>query len=155
MNNYLAVELDGACKTRGAFGDGAKGDGAIIRRAAIDFMTRGTDPAETVAAGTRVEDFLFYQRSRRDAVLAQGATVIGRTARWYCAYSGTPVVRRPLAADPGGAAVETTVNHGHRARLAFDVRGWDITSLVDLDRSYYTAEARRLVESAGVTLPLG
>lgn len=150
VNNYLAVGEDGALKTKGVFGDGAKGDGAIVRRAAIDYLIRGRDPAATVAAAERVEDFLFYQRCRRDSVLIQGRTVLGRTARWYCTFADPPIVRRTVGADVGG----TTVNHGHRCRLAFDIRGLDLAQLSGLDRSYYVAQAHDLITSAGGSLPL-
>ena len=150
VNNYLAVSEDGQIKTKGVFGDGAKGDGTIVRRAAIEYLTQGRDPADTVSSAERVEDFLYYQRCRRDAVLVQGSHLLGRTVRWYCTYADPPIVRRAITATSGG----TTVNHGHRCRLALDIRGKTVADLVGLDRSYYSAQARELISSVGVDLPL-
>lgn len=150
VNNYLAVGEDGSLKTRGAFGEGAKGDGIVIRRAAIGFLIDGTDPATTVAAADAVEDFLFYQRTRRDAVLVQDDAVIGRTARWYASFSGHAILRRLVGETDGG----TTVTRGHRCHLAHDIRGWTMANLGDLDRSFYTEEALRLIASVGASQPL-
>ena len=148
VNNYLAVGEDGSAKTKGVFGDGAKADGAIIRRAAIAYLIAGRDPADTIAAADRVEDFLFYQRCRRDALLFQDSNSLGRTVRWYCTYADPPIVRRALTSTGGG----TTVNHGHHARLANDIRGLTVADLQGLDRSYYIAQARELIAAVGVDL---
>ncbi|HEX3134106.1 MAG TPA: hypothetical protein VHX44_11060 [Planctomycetota bacterium] len=142
VNNYLAVMQDGTLKTRGAFGDGTKGDGAVIREAAIAWLIDGVEPADTVARADQVLGFLFYQRTRSDAVLLHGERELGRIARWYAGFGGPPLRRRTL----GGEAA-TTVPHGHQARLALDITGWTMADLVLLDRSAYTAEAWRLIRS--------
>jgi hypothetical protein len=143
VNNYLAVGTDGTLKARGSFGDGTKGDGAVVRQAAIGWLIDGIDPGETVAQADQVHDFLFYQRTRSDAVLVHGERQLGRIARWYVGFGGQPVRRRVMGEREGG----TTVVHGHQARLAMDISGWSMTDLVMLDRSFYTAEAWRLIRS--------
>lgn len=142
VNNYLAVTADGGLKTRGAFGDGTKGDGAVIREAAIRWLIDGVEPAETVARSDQVLGFLFHQRTRSDAVLLHGEREIGRIARWYVGFGGPPLRRRALV---GGST--TTVTHGHHARLAMDIGGWSIADLAMLDRSAYTTEAWKLIRS--------
>lgn len=143
VNNYLAVSEDGTLKARGSFGDGTKGDGAVVRQAAIGWLIHGIEPSETIAKADQVHDFLFYQRTRSDAVLLHGNHELGRIARWYVGFGGAPVRRRALGAVDGG----TTVIHGHQARLAMDISGWTMADLVLLDRSFYTAEAWRLIRS--------
>ncbi len=143
VNNYLAVGADGTLKARGSFGDGTKGDGALVRQAAIGWLIDGIDPGETVAKADQVHDFLFYQRTRSDAVLVHGERELGRIARWYVGFGGQPVRRRAVGEREGG----TTVVHGHQARLAMDISGWIMADLVLLDRSFYTAEAWRLIRS--------
>jgi hypothetical protein len=143
VNNYLAVGVDGSLKARGSFGDGSKGDGAIIRQAAVGWLIDGREPAETVARAEQVRDFLFYQRTRADAVLVHGSTDLGRIARWYAGFGGQPLRRRAVGAQESGS----TVVHGHQARLAMDITGWTLADLPMLDRSYYIAEAWRLIRS--------
>jgi hypothetical protein len=145
VNNYLAVGMDGALKARGSFGDGTKGDGALVLQVAIGWLIDGIDPGETVAKADQVRDFLFYQRTRSDAVLMYGERELGRIARWYVGFGGQPVRRRPLGEREGG----TTVVHGHQARLAMDITGWTMADLVLLDRSFYTEEAWRLIRAVG------
>jgi hypothetical protein len=142
VNNYLAVAESGELKTKGAFGDGAKGDGAVVRDAAIGWLIGGVEPAATVAATTRVQDFLFYQRARGDAVLVHGVREVGRVARWYIGFGGPPLRRKDLAS--GGLS---TVARGHQARLAMDIAGWTMADLRLLDHSAYIEEARRLIAS--------
>jgi hypothetical protein len=144
VNNYVAVAEDGGLKTRGAFGEGAKGDGAVIRDAAIRWLMDGVEPAETVASTTQVRSFLFHQRTRRDALLVHGGREIGRIARWYVGFGGQALCRRPV-----GGVTTTTVTHGHHARLAMDISGWTIADLAMLDHGFYTAEAWKLIESVG------
>jgi hypothetical protein len=143
VNNYLAVGEDGSLKARGSFGDGTKGDGAVVRQAAIGWLIHGVEPSATIATSDHVHDFLFYQRTRSDAVLLHGDQELGRIARWYVGFGGAAVRRRAVGATDGG----TTVIHGHQARLAMDITGWTMADLVMLDRSYYTAEAWRLIRS--------
>ena len=143
VNNYLAVGMDGTLKARGSFGDGTKGDGAVVRQAAIGWLIDGIEPGETVAKADQVHDFLFYQRTRSDAILLHGERELGRIARWYAGFGGQPLRRRAVGTADGG----TTVVHGHQARLAMDITGWSMADLVMLDRSYYTAEAWRLIHS--------
>ncbi len=145
VNNYLAVTSAGRIKARGAFGDGSKGDGAIIRDAAIRWLIDGIEPEETVAAADQVRGFLFHQRTRSDAVLVHGEQKVGRIARWYVGFGGPPLRRRTL-----GSASATTVTHGHHARLAMDISGWSMADLVMLDRSFYIAEAWRLIHSVAM-----
>jgi hypothetical protein len=142
VNNYLAVMEDGGLKTRGAFGDGTKGDGAVIREAAIRWLIDGVEPVDTIARADQVLGFLFHQRTRSDAVLLHGERELGRIARWYAGFGGPPLRRRTLGSDAA-----TTVPHGHQARLALDIAGWTLADLVLLDRSVYTAEAWRLIRS--------
>lgn len=142
VNNYLAVTADGGLKTRGAFGDGTKGDGAVIREAAIRWLIDGIEPDHTVARTEQVRAFLFYQRTRSDAVLLHGERELGRIARWYIGFGGQPLRRRAL-----GSASASTLAHGHHARLALDIGGWSMADLVMLDRGSYTAEAWRLIRS--------
>jgi len=143
VNNYLAVGEDGALKARGSFGDGTKGDGAVVRQAAIGWLIHGIEPGQTIAQADQVHDFLFYQRTRSDAVLLHGDQQLGRIARWYVGFGGAPLRRRAIGATDGG----TTVVHGHQARLAMDISGWTMADLILLDRSFYTAEAWRLIQS--------
>ncbi|MBA3936566.1 MAG: hypothetical protein H0X38_03815 [Planctomycetes bacterium] len=142
VNNYLAVTEAGDLKTRGAFGDGAKGDGAVVREAAVAWLVEGVEPAESVARCSDVRAFLFYQRTRSDALLVHGERALGRIARWYVGFGGPTLRRRSLA-----EGTFTTVAHGHHARLAMDIAGWTMADLATLDRSAYVAEAWRLISA--------
>ena len=140
VNNYLAVTEAGELKARGAFGDGAKGDGAVVREAAVAWLVQGVEPAETVARCADVRSFLFHQRTRSDALLVHGERALGRIARWYVGFGGPTLRRRSIA-----EGTLTTVAHGHHARLAMDITGWTMADLATLDRSSYVAEAWRLI----------
>ncbi len=142
VNNYLAITAAGELKTRGAFGDGAKGDGAVVREAAVAWLVEGIEPSETVARCSDVRAFLFYQRTRSDALLVHGERALGRIARWYVGFGGPTLRRRSLA-----EGTLTTVAHGHHARLAMDIAGWTMADLTTLDRSAYVAEAWRLINA--------
>jgi hypothetical protein len=147
VNAYVAVSTSGKVKTKGPFNpESGKGDGSIIRDAAVAYLVHGTDPAETVAQCQDVASFLFYQRAKNGGDLYHGETRIGKTARWYAATDGQAIVRR----NPNGTLA--TIPNGHRAALALDIRGWDRrTNMANLDTEHYIGAARELISALRAT----
>ncbi len=145
VNAYVALAEDGKVKTKGPFNaDGGKGDGRIIREAAIAYLLHGTDPAKTVAEATDPVAFLFYQRAKNGGELYQGERLIGKTARWYAAGDEAVAIKRR---NPDGTF--DTIPNAHQAALALDIAGWTVPTMAGLDRGHYVAAAWELIRETG------
>ncbi len=143
VNTYIALAegSDGKVKSKGAFNpESGKGDGRVIRDAAICYLLYGIDPAATVANETDPGAFLFYMRAKNGGTLHCGDAHLGKTARWYAASEAHPALKRK---NPDGSL--DTIPHGHHAALALDITGWTTDSMVGLERTYYTAAAWDLI----------
>ena len=149
VNNYVALATDGKVKTKGVFNaDAGKGDGAVIRKAAIAYLLHGTDPAHTIANETDPTAFLFYQRAKNGGDLWYGDVLIGKTARWYAATVGMAIKRK----NPNGSF--DTIPNGHCAALALDLTGWTVDSMQALNRAHYVEAAWDIIrETQGKESP--
>jgi hypothetical protein len=137
VNAYVAITEDGKVKTKGPFNpDSGKGDGQIIREAALAYLLHGTHPATTVAKADDVKAFLFYQRVKNGGELYCGDTLVGKTARWFVTKDG-PALKRQ---NPDKS--RDTIPNGHHITLAQDITG---LSPEGVDRDYYTAAAIDLI----------
>lgn len=157
VNNYVAagkgkkgleVKVKGAFFLTEAQGYGlgvkpgpesGKGDGLIIKRAAVAYLANGTPIAETVENG-KPHEFIFYQRCKNGGTLEFDRQPIGRLARWYASICGG-VIRRQ---NPNRSYA--TIPHGHSATLAMRL---DVGK--DLDKQYYIDEAEKLVKETSPT----
>jgi hypothetical protein len=145
VNAYVALAEDGKVKTKGPFNsESGKGDGRIIREAAIAYLLHGTDPAKTVADCADPVAFLFYQRAKNGGELYQGERLIGKTARWYAAGDEAVAIKRR---NPDGTF--DTIPNAHQAALALDIAGWTVPSMVGLDRGHYVSAAWELIRETG------
>jgi len=144
VNNYVALATDGKLKTKGVFNaDSGKGDGAVIRKAAIAYLLHGTDPAQTVANETDPTAFLFYQRAKNGGDLWYGETLIGKTARWYASTVAVPIRRK----NPNGTF--DTIPNGHKATLALTIGGLTVSEMTTLDRAHYIDAAWTMIRETG------
>lgn len=151
VNAYVAISGDAEkVKTKGPFNsDSGKGDGDVVRKAAVAHLAWGTDPALTVADETDPAAFLFYQRAKNGGTLHHGATELGKTARWYAATDGQAIQRK----NPDGTLA--TIPNAHRAALALDITGWTVADMKALDLDYYVQAAWDLIRETGVGLEQG
>jgi hypothetical protein len=142
VNTYIALsEGGGKVKSKGAFNpESGKGDGRVIRDAAIAYLLHGIDPAVTVARETDPVAFLFYMRAKNGGTLECGDTHLGKTARWYAGDEHRPPLKRK---NPDGSF--DTIPNGHHAALALDITGWTVAAMGDLDRGYYAKAAWELI----------
>ena len=124
-------------KTKGAFHpDTGKGDGLIVKRAAVAFLTKGTPIAKTVRAA-KLEELIYYQRCKNGGTLVHGEKPIGKLARWYASIDGAPIRR----INPNGT--KALIPNGHKATLVMSTD--DVGPDIDFD--HYIAEAEALVAS--------
>ena len=151
VNCYAAASKDGV-KVKGAFfllpGQGGddlkilegpdmgKGDGLIIKRAALAYLINGTPICKTVRS-CKPEELMFYQRCKNGGTLYHGDQPIGRLARWYASISGAAIRRK----NPNGSFA--TLQHARQASLLMNLD--DIGC--DIDFNHYENEAAALVES--------
>lgn len=150
VNCYAAASADGV-KVKGAFfllpgqggalkikegPDAGKGDGLIIKRAALEYLINGTPICKTVRT-CKPEELIFYQRCKNGGSLYYGGDPIGRLARWYVAVDGMPLKRQ----NPNGSFA--TLPHGRSAALLMNLD--DIGC--DIDFTYYEKQAEALVAS--------
>lgn len=144
VNAYVALAESGKVKTKGPFNaDAGKGDGRIIREAAIAYLLHGTDPAKTVGDATDPVAFLFYQRAKNGGDLFHGETPLGKTARWYASTLGLAIRRK----DKDGS--HHTIPNAHKATMALDITGWTVPTMPDLDRDFYVSAAWDLIRDSG------
>lgn len=137
VNSYIAKTTAGKVKLKGAFQpDSGKGDGLIIKRAAIEHLTTGR-PIREVVESAKPHELIFYQRCKNGGTLHHGNERIGRLARWYASTEG-PALRRQ---NPNGSWA--TLPHGHGTALVLDLD--DIGP--DIHTEHYISEAEKLVRS--------
>lgn len=144
VNTYIALTEDGKVKSKGAYNpESGKGDGRIVRDAAMAYLLHGTDPAETVGKEADPVAFLFYQRAKNGGDLHCGDKALGKTARWYVSTDGQPIKRK----NPDGSF--DTIPNAHKAALALDITGWTVAGMPSLDRAYYVSAAWDLIRESG------
>lgn len=137
VNSYVACKADGKIKTKGAFHpDTGKGDGLIVKRAAVAFLTKGIPIAKTVGAA-KLEELTYYQRCKNGGTLVHGEKPIGKLARWYASIDGQPIRR----INPNGT--KALIPNAHKATLVMSTD--DVGTDIDFD--HYIAEAQALVAS--------
>lgn len=151
VNNYVAAGTDGKIKVKGAFmllphqghdlkikegPDNTKGDGLIVKRAAIAFLAHNVPVRKTVLSA-HPEELFYYQRCKNGGTLWHGARHLGKLARWYASTDGDAIKRQ----NPNGSWA--TLPNAHRAALCFNHD--DIGC--DIDFEHYVREADELVRS--------
>lgn len=137
VNSYVACKADGKVKTKGAFHpDTGKGDGLIVKRAAVAFLTKGTPIVATVMAA-KLEELTYYQRCKNGGTLIHGEKPIGKLARWYASTDGEPIRR----VNPNGT--KALIPNAHKATLVMSTN--DVGTDIDFD--HYIREAEALVAS--------
>lgn len=153
VNNYLAQTIDGKLKYKGAISqDGGKGDGAIVRLAAEEYILNGIPPSITIENCKNPMQFMYYLRSKNGGELYHGTEKIGKSIRWYASTTGQPI-KRLNPATASRIANWGLIPHGHKARLSLDTVGWTVNSLIDVDYDYYEKMAWELIDSMGPKQP--
>lgn len=166
INNYIAVTVPdkkgkSKIKLKGCFepepmGAG-KWDGMVIKKAAVNFFTKGIPVAQTIESESDPRKFLFYQRTKKsDGILCFDKKPIGKSLRWYAAIMGGEISRyNPNAKQKkdGTYNYYTTIPHGESAMLAMDITQWSSVPC-DVDRQHYIDEAYKLIRSVDANIPL-
>lgn len=151
VNCYAAASKDGV-KVKGAFfllphqsgpnlkilegPDAGKGDGLIIKRAALEYLINGTPICKTVRS-CKPEELMFYQRGQAGGgPLLHGGEPVGRLVRWYASISGKTIHRKNRK-----NGTLTTLPHARSATLLMNLD--DIGC--DIDFNHYEDEAEKLV----------
>lgn len=151
VNNYCAASADGV-KVKGAFfllphqggpklkikegPDGGKGDGLIIKRAALEYLLNGTPISKTVRT-CKPEELVFYQRCGYGISLFIDDKPIGRLCRWYASVGGKTLKRQ----NRNGTFCKLAHGHSMTPLMNLDDIGCDI------DFEHYEEEAESLVAS--------
>ena len=152
VNSYVAMTVDGKIKLKGAFQpDTGKGDGLIVKQAAVAFLTRGVSPIDTIQAAMTARDirpFIYYQRCQNGGSLIHGDTLVGRLARWYVGHSDAPSVAVIRRQNPVGTLAK--IPNGANAIMAMELP-LTIDQLPNLH--FYTTAAVELIESVGPIIP--
>lgn len=143
VNNYIAEQLDGKVKKKGAFQNKpptGKWDGMIIKMAAEAYFLKGIQPKDFIAKAKNPADFLFYQRVQNGGHIAHGDKIIGRIARWYVAKEGKQIYRVKDGA-------KAKIPDGSNAQLMLDISSFDYEFPADIDLEYYIKETMKLIKS--------
>jgi hypothetical protein len=140
VNNYVAVTVEGKVKSKGAFcADTGKGDGLVIKKAAVAYLLHGTPVADTVKAAAPT-DFIFYQRCRNGGGLYFAGKPIGGLGRWVTAV---PMLGEPLRRkNPQGTWA--TLPNADCVSLCLALSDLDPAVI---DRGWYVEQAQALVDS--------
>lgn len=151
VNCYVAADTAGDIKVKGAFclqphqgyglkvkagPDNTKGDGLIVRRAAIAFLINGTPIAETVKTA-RPEELIYYLRCKNGGTLVVGEAPVGKLARWYVGINGEQLIR----VNPNGSKAK--IPNGESAIMRMNTE----EPMLDVDFAHYIAEAEALAAS--------
>lgn len=150
VNNYLAVPLKGATKTKGAFGacgPGLKGAMGLKKNPnceiAVEAVTKllvdGTPIEDTVYACTDIRKFVVV-RKVTDGALDQYGDPIGKSVRW----TYTTRTRLPFTYAKDGK----TVPKSHGARPLMELPP-DNELIDDIDFAYYVREAYAILQDIG------
>jgi len=140
VNSYIARTVDGKIKSKGAFNpESGKGDGSIIKEAAVHYLLDGTDPQKTIDQEKDVSSFLFYQRVKNGGKVHCGEKELGSIVRWYASLNGESIRRK----NPNGSWA--ILPHGQSCILAMDITNWTRGDLRSLDIGHYVSEAWKLI----------
>jgi hypothetical protein len=152
VNNYLAMELDGKVKRKGAYEhekDWWEDPSALaIARATERCLIAGATPEDAIREQYAADPWGFLLRVRakgRDR-FEFGGFPIQKTVRYYLSTSGLPLVKimPPL---PGKENMRrNSIEKGQLVRLANTFNG----SLIDVDLDWYTREVAKLVKGVGI-----
>ena len=140
VNSYIARTTDGKIKTKGAFNpESGKGDGSVIKDAAVGYLLDGVDPAHSIATEQDPTAFLFYQRVKNGGKVHWGEREVGSIVRWYASVNGESIRRK----NPNGSWA--ILPHGQTSVLAMDITSWKRLDLRSLDVAHYISEAWKLI----------
>jgi hypothetical protein len=144
INGYLALTSEGKVKLKGAFQpDAAKGDGQVVKQAAIANILHGTPIDHFIHETFRtsgIRPFLYYQRCQNGGELFHGSDLVGRLARWYTVGRNETIKRR----NPAGTFAK--IPNGENAWLAMKTD----SGFPPPDFSTYVERAAELVQSTQV-----
>lgn len=93
VNNYLALKVGGAYKSKGTLVPGGLGknpDYEIVALAACEFLDKGTPIAETILRCRDIRKFLRVRTANGGC--KWGDQYLGRVARWYKKQGGTSCI---------------------------------------------------------------
>ena len=142
VNNYMAVKVNGSVKGKGTFAETGMMKNPtfpICSEAAREYVSQGIDVEQYVMGCADIRKFLSLRK------VTGGATWdgehIGKVVRWYVSNNGKA---QPILYATSGNKVPKT----DRAVPLMDLGIDSVPS--DLDRSYYLAETKKMLERAGV-----
>lgn len=142
VNSYIAVTDKGKVKCKGLFAeDTAKADGRVIKRAAVQWLTKRI-PIERTLADAATTDFIFYNRCKSGGTLYYGDEHVGRLARWVASTEGASVERTQKNKKTGDVSRVYVGPSAHRCMLVRDIAKIDRSKI---DMAFYRQRADDLV----------
>lgn len=146
VNTYIAQSINGDVKYKGALNprpDKGKWDGVIVKKAAEKYLLEGIDPEITIREEKDLTSFLYYQRCQNGGTLYHGPNHIGKTARWYVAFTGEQMYRKN---KEGSKVKGSNLPNGGSARMAMSVKNLEIEDM-EIDYLHYVFEAWDLIDA--------
>ena len=135
INNYVAVEVGGKLKGKGAYTyDKAnlmkKSTERIVVDAVKDHFLTGTPVRQTIVACRDVREFIEYFKCSGGYGIEQGGVEVGKIARWVRVRDGEPINKVKVADQ-----TRTILANGRPVLLLADLP--DSLDGIDLDLDYY------------------
>jgi hypothetical protein len=140
VNSYVAIKTNGQIKTKGAFARAGlmkNPTNEICLDAVEAYLTKGTDPAEVIAACTDIRKFLTVRRVTGGAV--KDDEDVGKAIRWYYSTEVKGVMRY--------ATNDNAVPRTKGARACLELPD---TLPADLDLDWYVRETKELLADIAV-----
>lgn len=152
VNSYIAHTVADKYKYVGAYSPEVEWhqdhSSLVIPKAVAQFVKDGTRPVDFIYGHTDAFDFMRHIKVNRNSRLEWGGKVIQNTSRYFIANDGKPLIKimPPLAGKQGERQIGVDVGwQTVPCNSAYDFN-WH-----NLNRTFYVAEAEKLVASLGVT----
>jgi hypothetical protein len=145
INNYIAVKMDGSCKTKGVYCEKGSAQNSVLSKnpesqiasdAVQAFLAHGIPVAHTVESCTDIRKFVSVRTVNGGA--QKDGVYLGKAIRWYYAKGETGVINR---VDSG-----YTIPKSEGARPLMDL---PLTLPPGLDFDYYTNLATDMLYDVG------
>lgn len=156
VNNYVARDIDGKVKAKGAYNwmelytgssDGVvwnkNHSNVISQMAACNYLLDGTPIEETIKKHRNIYDFFLCTNVGHGSRLYWGDEEIQRNTRYVVSRSGKELIKvmPPLPKKPG-VERRIAINKGQKVRICNEVpKRW-----LDIDYNFYIFEAQQLVK---------
>lgn len=145
VNNYIAEDMDGNLKLKGAYWSPDSLDyhesvsasqppawhkdlGNVVSiRAALAYMVHGVDPEQFIRLTTNPYDFMCRIKTKRSDSLSWGGEPVQKTTRYYISTDGRDLIKTAPPSGPEGAFKRAAkVTEGEYLRIMTETGGqWD------------------------------